>query len=241
MPKTNLTEIIALLDRSGSMSSIAKDVCGGFDALIKDQKSAPGECHVTVVQFDSGGIDTILENAPVDKVPPLTLEPRGTTPLLDAIGETIDKVGKRLAATEENQRPEKVVFVIMTDGYENASHRYSRDQIKTLIEQQSNQWKWQFSYIGANVDAFAEAATIGIAAAASASFAANTLGVQNAYGSLSKNVRSLRSGQSTVMSYDVNQRQSMGGLNANQTPPVDQNVINPLDPNAAPAKDPNQP
>lgn len=243
MPKTNLTEIIALLDRSGSMAGIAADVCGGFNALIKDQKSAPGECNVTVVQFDSGGIDTVLENTPVDKVPPLTLEPRGTTPLLDAIGETIDRVGKRLAATDESQRPEKVVFVIMTDGYENASHQYDRPKIRQLIEQQTAQWKWQFSYIGANVDAFAEAAQIGIPAAAAASFAPNTLGVQHAYGSLSSNVRSLRSGTggSSPMSYSSVQRKSMGGLNANQAPPVDPKAVNPLDPNAVPPKDPTQP
>src|SRR5262245_14698463 len=166
----NLCEIIALLDRSGSMARVAKDMECGFDSFIREQQTQPGECQVTLVQFDTAGIETSYEAKPVAEVPPLSLKARGGTPLLDAMGDTIDRVGARLAATPEARRPGRVLFLVMTDGYENSSQRFKKEEIKGKVELQTNVYKWQFSYLGANVDAFAEAGALGIPSRASSGY-----------------------------------------------------------------------
>lgn len=161
MTKPNLTEIIVVLDRSGSMSSIASDMRGGFDSFIEKQKATVGECRVTLVQFDDQ-YDTVYTARPVAEVPKLELSPRGSTALLDAVGRTIDMVGLRLKNTPEGDRPSKVVFMIITDGMENASREYSNQKVASMTKHQQDKYGWEFMYLGANQDAYAVAMDIGI-------------------------------------------------------------------------------
>lgn len=167
------THITVLLDRSGSMESVKDETISGYNAFVKEQKEAGDNASLTLVQFDSVGVDTLQEFTPIKSVPNLngdTFQPRGMTPLLDALGETIESTGRSLSAIPEANRPDKVVFVIITDGQENASHRFSKGRIKEMIDHQSSVYKWQFVYLGANQDAFSEAGDIGIAAAAAANY-----------------------------------------------------------------------
>lgn len=208
MPNENLSEIIILLDRSGSMQKIAEDTRGGFDTFVAEQRKLPGECVLTLVQFDSDGIDTVHESKPIADVPPLVFVPRSWTPLLDAIGQTIMKVGQRYAALAEDKRPGKVIFVIITDGQENCSQEFKLAQIKEMIGEQISKWKWKFTYLGANVDAFAEAALLGIPTLGAANVAHDSKGTKAAYRGLSGSVgRSRVSGQS--LSYTPEEREEM--------------------------------
>lgn len=193
--KTGKIEIVALLDRSGSMSALRESTISAFGEFIAEQAKLPGECDVTLVQFDSDAVDTVYEARAAKDVPVLVLEPRGCTPLLDAMGATIESVGKRLAALPEEARPEHVLFLVMTDGYENASRVYKKDQIKAMVEEQTNKWKWTFTFLGAGIDAFVGAGSVGIPLANSMGVQANAAGVHHAYGTASSSVRNLRSGQ----------------------------------------------
>lgn len=183
------TEIVVLLDRSGSMQSIQKDTEGGFNAFIEEQKKVEGPCNVTLVQFNTSGIETVYEGQPVGAVPKLFMHPSGGTPLLDAIGKTIAKTRIRLdkcpACGHEGDMGAKVLFVIITDGEENQSREFKRDHIKTLIEERTRAG-WAFVYLGANVDAFGEASSIGISVLRTANYAANEKGVLSAYAGVSQ-------------------------------------------------------
>lgn len=210
MTKADLCEVVILLDRSGSMSPISRDVIGGFRTFVDAQKAFPGECRLTLAQFDSLGIEITIENMPVDKVPDLVFEPRGGTPLFDAIGETINSVGARLARMPEDHRPGKVIFVIITDGEENQSRKFKLEQIRGMIRRQQDEWKWEFAYIGANVDAFSEAASLGIPASASSGFDSGR--VRSAYLVSAGMVGRSRTGQK--LGYTDDERAAMGGVPA---------------------------
>lgn len=187
------TYIAVLLDRSGSMQSVKDDTIGGFNQFIREQKAAGDNALLTLVQFDTGGIDVIHESSPIKDVPDLnheTYRPRGGTPLLDALGETIHSTGRALAAIPEDVRPDKIVFVIITDGQENASREHTKTSVKQLIEQQSNQYNWQFVYLGANQDAFGEAGSMGISRAATANYAGTA--TADAFAVASSNVGTYR-------------------------------------------------
>ena len=194
MPNKDLTEVIFLLDRSGSMSSTKKDAMGGFDEFIKEQvETTEGECQVTLCQFDTDGFDVVYENKPVAEVPPLVLMPRGGTPLIDAMGQVITETGKRFENMPDARRPDNVVVVIITDGQENSSRKYSREQVMAMVEHQTERYLWRFMYLGANQDAIAEAASYGVKSADAMSFAANTEGTKGSYKSASSNVARMRS------------------------------------------------
>lgn len=159
----DLTEIIFLLDRSGSMAGLETDTIGGFNAFIEKQRQLEGETIVTAVLFDDryeilwNGIDAnkaIL----TDK----EYYVRGSTALLDAVGKTILDVGYRLSKTSEETRPGKVIFVITTDGLENSSREFSYEKVKELIKHQQEKYNWEFIFLGANIDAAKEAGNIGI-------------------------------------------------------------------------------
>lgn len=200
MPDQAKTEIVVIVDRSGSMMDIAQDMRGGFDALIAEQRKLPGTCHVTLVQFDDV-VETVYEGKPIADVPPLVLVPRGCTALRRAVGETIDNVGKRLRNMPEAQRPGRVMLVIITDGYENASgEAYPNTQLKQMIMHQTDVYAWQFLYLGANVDAFAEAGAIGINPNYAANYAANTAGTAALFSSINSSISSYRSGNSFTLS-----------------------------------------
>jgi hypothetical protein len=162
MTDPHLTHLYFLLDRSGSMQSIKGDTEGGFDAFIAEQLSQPGECRVTLSQFDDT-YEEVYADRPVADVPPLALHPRGTTALLDSIGRLIGDAGARLAALPEERCPGMVIVGIMTDGHENASRELTHAQVKALIERQTRDYAWQFLYLGADQDAIEVGASIGVA------------------------------------------------------------------------------
>jgi hypothetical protein len=161
MPDSNLTHIHFLLDRSGSMQSIKPDTEAGFEAFIAEQRGIPGECRVSLVQFNHEYEEIYLDR-PLAQVTPLRLEPSGNTAMLDAIGTLITRAGSRLAQLPEARRPGTVVVAIMTDGLENASKVWTRPQIKALIEQQANVYSWKFLYMGADQDAIEVGKGIGV-------------------------------------------------------------------------------
>jgi len=215
--KSNYTHVSLVLDRSGSMSSIAQDTIGGFNRFITDQRAVPGDCTVTLVQFDTHAIETVCDARPVHQAPLLnerTFLPRGGTPLYDAIGQTIHATGKFLKDKPEAERPAKVVFVIITDGEENSSREFTQARVFELIKEQRDIYKWEFVFIGANQDAFAVGTALGVAGANCYSNVANTAGTSATYGALSSNLRMMRCGASSSMSFSDKQReeQAKAGL-----------------------------
>lgn len=181
--RENLTEMVFVLDRSGSMSGLAADTIGGFNELIEKQKKIEGDAYVTTVLFDHE-YEVLHDHVALGEVAPLTDKEyfaRGSTALLDAVGRTINAVGVRLAATPEEERPEHVVFVITTDGMENASREYTAKQVREMVEHQQQKYSWQFVFLGANMDAVSEADELGISASHAANFAPSRRGVSMMY------------------------------------------------------------
>ncbi|MFN9770810.1 MAG: VWA domain-containing protein [Planctomycetota bacterium] len=168
--RADLTDITLVVDRSGSMETIREDAEGGVNTLIAEQAKQPGECLITLVQFDQE-YEFVHRGIKASECPAYKLKPRAMTALLDAVGRAINETGERLAALPESQRPGLVVFVISTDGQENASHEFTREQVKRMIAHQQNAYKWQFTFLAANAEAFAEAGGMGIAADHAAQFA----------------------------------------------------------------------
>ncbi|WP_424471565.1 vWA domain-containing protein [Paenisporosarcina sp.] len=185
----NRTEIIFLLDRSGSMSGLEKDTIGGFNAFIEKQCELDGEVSLTAVLFDHEY--EILWNGINAKGAKLTQEDyfvRGSTALLDAVGKTILDVDRRLAKKSEELKPGKVIFVITTDGMENASREFTHEKVKKLITLQEEKQQWEFIFIGANMDAAKEASSLGIQAENAFDFVASELGVEAMYAMVNENV-----------------------------------------------------
>lgn len=181
--RENSTEMVFVLDRSGSMSGLAADTIGGFNELIEKQKKIEGDAYVTTVLFDHE-YEVLHDHVALGEVAPLTDKEyfaRGSTALLDAVGRTIDSVGARLAAAPEEERPEHVVFVITTDGRENSSREYTAKQVREMVEHQQQKYSWQFVFLGANMDAVSEARNLGISAKYAADFTPSHSGVRNMY------------------------------------------------------------
>lgn len=181
--RENLTEMVFVLDRSGSMSGLAADTIGGFNELIEKQKKLEGDAYVTTVLFDHE-YEVLHDHVALGEVAPLTDKEyfaRGSTALLDAVGRTINAVGARLAATPEEERPAHVVFVITTDGMENASREYTAKQVREMVEHQQQKYSWQFVFLGANMDAVSEADKLGISASHAANFTPSQRGVSMMY------------------------------------------------------------
>lgn len=182
------TEILIILDRSGSMHALTKDVIGGFNSFIDSQRTLPGEARVTLVQF-SDASSLIYEAKPLAEVGEMTtFKPGGSTALLDAIGQTLDRQGKRIAG---EKWAKSVVVVIITDGEENASHEYSNARIREMIAHAENH-DWKFIYLGANQDAFAVGTSLGISKGMTMSYAANAVGTQTMYSTVDAFVRTAR-------------------------------------------------
>lgn len=160
MTNSDLTQLLVIVDRSGSMSTCEEDMRGGLNQLFKEQAEVEGECVVDYVQFDTE-YELVYTDKPVAEAEAV-LVPRGGTALLDAIGKSVTQLGEKLAGREENDRPANVLVVIVTDGYENSSREWTKDRVKELIERQTNEWNWNFLFLGANMDAVAEAAAFGI-------------------------------------------------------------------------------
>ncbi|WP_197379969.1 VWA domain-containing protein [Mycolicibacterium mengxianglii] len=163
MSNQNLTLIAFLLDRSGSMQSIKSDVIGGFDAFLAEQRAADGDCRVTLAQFDNE-YEVVYNSLPLSDVPPLVLNPRNSTALLDSMGKLITDTAAEIDALGEDDKPGSVIVAIMTDGMENASSEWRRADVKALVEQQTNQSGWEFLYMGADQDAVEVGKDLGVKA-----------------------------------------------------------------------------
>lgn len=162
--KKGLTELVFILDESGSMSGMESDTIGGFNSMIDKQRREEGEAYVSTVAF-SNESRVIHDRVDLDKVAPLTRRdytPGGCTALLDALGGAIHHIGNVHKYAREEDVPEHTVFVITTDGMENASRRYSRREVKQMVERQKARYGWEFLFLGANMDAIAAAEDIGI-------------------------------------------------------------------------------
>lgn len=168
--RSDLTDITFVVDRSGSMEGIRDDAEGGVNSFVAEQAKAPGEALLTLVQFDTE-YEFVHKGTPIRDVGKFELHPRGATALLDAVGRAVNETGERLARMAEADRPGLVIFVIVTDGQENSSREFSKQQVKEMIERQQNVYSWHFTFLGANQDAFAEAGALGIKAGGVADFA----------------------------------------------------------------------
>jgi len=192
--KKNLTELVFILDRSGSMAGLEADTIGGFNAMLQKQRGEPGEAVISTVLFDNE-TDVIHDRISLDRVPALTEKEyyvRGCTALLDAVGGAIHHIGNVHKYAREEDRPEKTLFVITTDGLENASRRYTYDKVKSMIERQREKYGWEFLFLGANIDAAREAARFGIRADCAADYHADSIGTEAVYESVCEAVCQVR-------------------------------------------------
>ena len=192
--KKNLTEVVFILDRSGSMAGLEADTIGGFNAMIEKQRGEPGEAVISTVLFDNE-TEVIHDRVSLDRVPALTekeYDVRGCTALLDAVGGAIHHIGNVHKYAREEDRPEKTLFVITTDGMENASRRYTYDKVKAMIERQRERYGWEFLFLGANIDAAREAARFGIRADCAADYHADSIGTEAVYESVCEAVCQVR-------------------------------------------------
>ena len=162
--KKGLTEIVFILDRSGSMSGLESDTIGGYNSMIEKQKKEEGEALISTVLFD-GQTDVLHDRVPLDKISPITEKEyyvRGSTALLDAVGGAIHHIGNVHKYAREEDVPEKTLFIITTDGMENSSRKYSYDKVKKMIEKQKEKYHWEFIFLGANIDAVGVADRFGV-------------------------------------------------------------------------------
>ena len=193
--KKNLTEIVFILDRSGSMAGLEDDTVGGFNAMIEKQKKEPGEAVVSTVLFDTERT-VIHDRVDVQKIEPMTRRDyyvRGCTALLDAVGGAIHHIGNVHKYARDEDRPEKTLFVITTDGMENASCQYSYSRLKAMIQRQQEQYGWEFLFLGANIDAAKEANRFGISADRAANYHADSKGTNVIYETVSEAICKVRS------------------------------------------------
>lgn len=192
-----MTELVFILDRSGSMSGLEGDTIGGFNALIQKQRKEPGEALVSTVLFDTER--TILhDRLPLDKVPLMTERDYtvgGCTALLDAVGSAIHHIGNVHKYARREDVPDRTLFIITTDGMENASRRYHYERVRRMIEHQKEKYGWEFLFLGANIDAAAEAVRMGIGADHAVTYCCDEAGTALNYEVLSDAVNSVRSGE----------------------------------------------
>lgn len=201
--KSNLTELIFILDRSGSMSGLESDTIGGFNSLIEKQKKEAGEAIITTVLFDNE-YQILHDRINLKGITPMTDKEyyvRGCTALLDAIGKTINKIINVQRHTSEDNRAEKVMFVIITDGMENSSNEYTYSKIKKLIETQKSKYNWEFLFLGANIDAIDTAAKFGITEDKAANYHADSHGTMVNYEAINYAMSNVRSGEKLTSSW----------------------------------------
>ena len=195
--KNNITELVFILDRSGSMAGLESDTIGGFNAMIEKQKKQDGECYVSTVLFDdvSEVVHDRVKLSEVKKMTDREYTVRGCTALIDAIGGAIHHVGNIHKYARAEDVPAHTVFVITTDGMENASHNYTAEQVKKMIERQKEKYGWEFLFIGANIDAVETAKQYGIARDRAVNYHADAMGTKILYASVSDAVSCARMNQ----------------------------------------------
>lgn len=195
--KKGLTELVFILDRSGSMHGLEADTIGGFNSLIERQRSEPGEALVSTVLFNDN-TQVLHDRVRLDEVQPITEQEYrvgGCTALLDAIGGAIHHIGNVHKYAREEDRPEHTLFVITTDGMENASRHYSSDRVKQMIERQKSRYGWEFLFLGANIDAVETAGHFGIDADRAVNYHSDSEGTALNYEVLSETICAVRSSQ----------------------------------------------
>lgn len=194
MTKENFTSINVVIDRSGSMAPLTKDTIGGFNTFLKEQKAVPGEAVLTLATF-ADQYTLVHDFTPISEVQELnskTYVAGGGTALLDAIGKTIHSTGTRLSGMKEEDRPSKVIVLIMTDGEENMSREFVRAKIMDMINHQRDKYSWEFVFIGANQDAITAGHSIGVAASHSYNYSSTSVGTRAVYDSMSLGISDYR-------------------------------------------------
>ena len=209
-----MTELVFILDRSGSMSGLEKDTIGGFNSMIEKQKREDGQALVSTVLFDDESV-VIHDRLPMDRVPPLTEREyytRGCTALLDAVGGAIHHIGNVHKYARKEDVPEKTLFIITTDGYENASRRYDYEKVQKMIQHEKEKYGWEFLFLGANIDAAAEARRFGISEDRAVTYKCDAAGTALNYDVISEAVchvrasRPLSAGWKSRIDEDVKKR-----------------------------------
>ena len=191
---TNKTELVFILDRSGSMGGLESDTIGGFNSMLLKQQAEPGECRITTILFDHA-YEVLHDRIDVKAVGQMTGNEyfvRGNTALLDAVGNTINKIGGVQKNTAPEFRAEKVLFVITTDGMENASRKFTYCDIKSMIERQKSEYNWEFIFLGANIDAVEVAGRFGIAGNRAQNFHNDSEGIALSYAVVGETISSFR-------------------------------------------------
>ncbi|MBE6880699.1 MAG: VWA domain-containing protein [Ruminococcaceae bacterium] len=192
-----ITELVFILDRSGSMSGLEKDTIGGFNSMIEKQKKEEGDCYVSTLLFDDK-CEVLHDRIKLCDIPQMTEDDyfvRGSTALLDAVGGAIKHIGNIHKYARKEDVPEKTLFVITTDGMENASHKYSAERIKSMIKRQQEKYGWEFIFIGANIDAVTTAQNYGIAPERAVNYRADSKGTNALFSSVAKAVGAVRCGR----------------------------------------------
>ena len=192
--KNNITELVFILDRSGSMAGLESDTIGGFNAMIEKQKKQEGECYVSTVLFDNVS-EVLHDRLKLSEIKTMTdrdYTVRGCTALIDAIGGAIHHIGTIHKYARPEDVPEHTMFIITTDGMENASRRYSSEDVKAMIERQKEKYGWEFLFIGANIDAVETAAKYGIGADRAVNYNADSEGISVVYASVARAVCNVR-------------------------------------------------
>ena len=192
--RKGLTEVVFILDRSGSMSGLEEDTIGGFNSMIEKQKKEDGEAYISTVLFDDR-TEVLYDRVPVRKTEPMTDKQyyvRGCTALLDAVGGAIHHIANIHKYAREEDRPEKTLFIITTDGMENASKRYSYDKVRKMVEKEKKEYHWEFIFLGANIDAIEVAGRFGVAANRAVRYECDSAGTALNFDVMSKMVSKAR-------------------------------------------------
>jgi hypothetical protein len=208
--KKDYTHITVLLDRTGSMESIREDTIGGFNAFLKKQKDEPGKATLSLIQFDSQDpYEVIHQFQPIKEVPELTHEtyvPRAQTPLLDAMGRGINDLEKSIGKLKKKEHPSKVVMVIVTDGQENASREFRKDQVEKMIKEKTEKDLWEFVFLSADLAAIGDARELGMYSSKMLLFRKTSQGSADAWASLSENTSNFRANRKSGVDFEPSDR-----------------------------------